>query len=212
LSAEPQKPKLFGLKNWKTGHGKWSARRDKLAAQIVAELESMRVNPNDRNAEKEAGYRHGNYEKFALEEALRQNPGAAKIIREDDARREREERAKREAEEAEERERKKNYKLFRMAIRDLAEKYGKNAFIVTSAQDGRNYGGLLLGTVERDGHYYAVQDIGDDHVILHGVEKDNLPDIQSMTGKKVEIRNDGGRVSSIAGEIEHRERNRGWSR
>jgi hypothetical protein len=33
-----------------------------------------------------------------------------------------------------------------------------------------------------------------------------------MTGKKVEIQNDRARVSSIAGEIEHRERNRGWSR
>jgi hypothetical protein len=212
LNTEPHKPKLFGLQKWKSEHSKWAARRDMLAAQIVSDLETMGVKYGAGNAENEAEYRHGNYEKFALEEALRQNPAAAKIIREDDAMREREERAKREAEEAEEREREKNYKLFRMAIRELAAKYGKNAFIVTSAQDGRNYGGLLLGTVERDGHYYAVQDIGDDHVILHGAEKDDLPDIQAMTGKKVEIRNDGGRVSSIAEEIEHRERNRGWSR
>ena len=212
LSAEPRKPKLFGLQKWKTDHGKWSARRDKLAAQIVAGLEAMSVNPDGRNAEKEAEYRHGNYEKFALEEALRKNPDAAKIIREDDARLEREERAKLKAEEAEKREREKNYILLRAAVRELAEKYGKNAFIVTNAQDGMSYSGLLLGVIENNGRHYAAQIMYDEHVILHDVKKDDLPEIAKFTGAKVEIQNDGGRVSSIAEEIEHRERHRGWSR
>jgi hypothetical protein len=212
LSAEPQKPKLFGLKNWKTDHGKWSVHWDTLTAQIVSELETMGVNPNDRNAEKEAEYRHGNYEKFALEEALRKNPDAAKIIREDDARREREEGAKREAEEAEARRKEENSKKFSAAIRELAEKYGKKVFIVTYAQDSRSYSGLMLGVIENNGRHYAAQIMFDEHVILHDVKKDDLPEIAKFTGTKVEIQNDSGRVSSIAEEIEHRERNRGWSR
>jgi hypothetical protein len=164
------------------------------------------------NAEKEAERRHGNYEKFALEEALRQNPGAAKIIREDDEKRENEERSKREAEKAEARRKEENSKKFSAAIRELAEKYGKKVFIVTYAQDGRSYSGLMLGVIENNGRHYAAQIMFDEHVILHDVKKDDLPEIMKFTGTKVEIQNDNGRVSSIAGEIEHRERNRGRGR
>jgi hypothetical protein len=52
----------------------------------------------------------------------------------------------------------------------------------------------------------------DGHVILHDIERNDLPKIAVMTGKKAEIRNDNGRIGTIAEEQELRERNKGWSR
>jgi hypothetical protein len=83
---------------------------------------------------------------------------------------------------------------------------------VTNAQDGRNYSGLIMGTVENNGHCYAAQMIGDSHVILHDVEKDDLPQIASIVGKKVEIKSLDGRIGAIEEEVARRERSRGWSR
>jgi hypothetical protein len=79
-------------------------------------------------------------------------------------------------------------------------------------QAGKDYSGLVMGTVENDGHYYAVQMLGDNHVILHGVEKGDLPKISSIIGKKVEVKCLDGRIGVIAEEVEPHERSRGWSR
>jgi hypothetical protein len=212
LADEPQKPKLFGLKKWKLEHSEWAKERDNLAARIAADLEALGVKSSSSNTEKEAEERHSHYDKYALEEALRQNPEASAIVREDDARIEREERAKHEAEEAKSREEKENSKRFRAAIQELAKRFGKEAVIITNAFDKRAYDGLLLGTVERSGHHYAAQSIGEGHVILHSMEIDDLTKIQSLSGKKVEIRNVDGHIETIAEELARRERNRGWSR
>jgi hypothetical protein len=69
-----------------------------------------------------------------------------------------------------------------------------------------------MGTVENNGHCYAAQIIGDNHVILHDVEKDGMSQIAAIVGKKVEIKSLDGRIGAIAEESERRERIRGWSR
>jgi hypothetical protein len=212
IAAEPQKPKIFGVAKWKLEHGKWAKERDSLATQIASDLEALGVKSSTNNAEKEADELHGRYDQIATEEALRQNPEAAAVIREDDERRGLEERAKREAEEARVREENETYRSFRAAIRELAAKHGEKASIVTSARDGRSYGGLLLGLVENNGISYAAQSIGDGHVILHYATQDQLPRISALVGKNVEISFREDRIGEITEEILLQERNRRRSR
>jgi hypothetical protein len=214
---EPANPKILGVKKWRTDHGAWESERDRLLELIRSDLESLGVrlarDKTDMGKEhKEAEARHERIKEYAAEEALRLHPGAAAIIREDDVRREREERERREAEEVGERIEKENYRRFRASIRELAARFGKDALIVTNAQEGRTYSGLILGTVEHNAHHYAVQIMSDDHVILHGVEKEDSPKIASIVGKKVEIKCLDGRIGAIAEERGVRERSRGWSR
>jgi hypothetical protein len=100
--------------------------------------------------------------------------------------------------------------------RELAQKILREpVMIVTNAFNGRNYSGLLLGVLEKNGYFYAAQNIGDNHIILHGADPSDLPAIKSMIGQKVEIKNDDGRIQNIVdsrSRIETRERNRGWGR
>jgi hypothetical protein len=207
-----EQPRLFGLKKWKLEHFEWAKGRDNLAVCIATYLEALCVKSSPNDAEKEAEERHNHYHKYALEEALRQNPDTVALIREDDARIEREERVKLDAEESKAREEKGNYKCFRATIQELAKRFGEEALIISNAFDERTYDGLLLGTVERNGHHYAAQSIGESHVILHGIESDDLIKIRLWSGEKVEIRSIKGHIGTIAEEQERRERNRGWSR
>ncbi|MDR1581441.1 MAG: hypothetical protein LBS35_13880, partial [Synergistaceae bacterium] len=140
----------------------------------------------------------------AAEEALRLHPSAAAVIHEDDARRE--------AEEAKAREEKEINRRFYAAILELAGRFNKEVSFVTNAQDGRNYSGLMLGAVERNGHYYAAQIGYDGHVFLHDIKKDDLLAIAAWAGKKADIVSSEGRIGTIAEECKRRERNRGWSR
>jgi hypothetical protein len=214
---EPAKPWLIGVKKWRADHAAWESERDRLLESVRSDLESLGVkcaaNESDvSKADKEAATRHEHYKKYAAEEALRLHPDAAAIVREDDARIKREERARLEAEETATRIKEENYRRFRTSILELAARFGKDVFMVTNAQEGRNYSGLVLGTVERDGRHYAAQTIYDGHVILHRVEQDALPQIAAVAGKKVEIKCVDGRIGAIAEESERRERSRGWSR
>jgi hypothetical protein len=214
---EPAKPKVFGVAKWRIEHGEWESERGRLLESLNADLESLGVKyaadgTNIGKTHREAIARHERFKEYAAEEACRLHPDVAAVIREDDMKREREELARREAEEARARIEKENYRRFRLSIQELAAKFGEEAFIVTNAQDGRNYSGLIMGTVENNGHCYAAQMIGDNHVILHDVEKGDLPQIASIVGKKVEIKNLDGRIGAIAEESERRERSRGWSR
>ncbi|MDR3264695.1 MAG: hypothetical protein LBT15_01665, partial [Synergistaceae bacterium] len=69
---------------------------------------------------------------------------------------------------------------FRPVIQELAKRFGKQAPIITNAFGNKTYDGLLLGTAERNGHYYAAQSITDGHIILHDVKKDELPKISVL--------------------------------
>jgi hypothetical protein len=217
ITNEPVKPKILGVKKWRAQHGEWESERDRLLELIRSDLESLgvEISPNGADmgkADKENTARHERLKEYAAEEALRLHPDAAAIIREDDVRREREERARREAEEAKERRKKESYGRFRLSIRELAAKFGKEAFIVTNAQDGRNYSGLVLGIAEHNGHHYAAQLIGDSHVILHDIEKSDLQQIAAIVGRNIEIKCLDGRIGTIAEERERLTRNRGWGR
>jgi hypothetical protein len=133
------------------------------------------------------------------------NPSIAAVIHDDDIRREREgqERERRETEAR---------KRFHASIRELAAGYGEKVSFTTNAQDGRNYSGLMLGVAERDGHYYAVHLNYGDHVILHNITKDDIPAIEAIKGKKVEISCENGEIGEIREESQRLERSRDWSR
>jgi hypothetical protein len=156
--------------------------------------------------------RHEYFKEYAAKEAHMLHADAAAIIREYDERREREELARREAEETRDRIEKESYRRFRTSIRELAASFGKEALIITNAQDGRTYSGIIIGTTEHNGHHYAAQMMSNDHVILHDIEKWDLPQIASIVGNKVEIRCVDGRMGTIEEERGLKERNRGWSR
>jgi hypothetical protein len=100
--------------------------------------------------------------------------------------------------------------------RELAQKILREpVMIVTNAFDGRNYSGVLLGVLEKNGHFYAAQNIGDNHIILHHADPSDLPALKSLIGKKVDITNDNGHIQGIIdsrSRVETRERNRGWGR
>ncbi|MDR1510805.1 MAG: relaxase/mobilization nuclease domain-containing protein [Synergistaceae bacterium] len=218
-AGEPAKPKLFGIgvKKWRADHATWESERDRLLELIRSGLESfdIKLPPSSADmgkADKEAASMHEHYKKYAAEEARRLHPEADAIIFDCVARIEREERARREAEEARERIEKENYRRFRISILELAAKFGNGAPIITNAQDGRTYGGRVIGTAEHNGHHYAVQVIGENRIILHNIEKDDLPQIASIVGKKVEIKCLDWSIGTIADEPERHERGSGRSR
>jgi hypothetical protein len=149
IAREPEKPKIFGVKKWNAAHSEWESGRDRLLDMLNADLESLgarrAVNLADiGKAHMGAETRHDRHKEYAAEEARRLHPDAAAIIREDDTRREREEQARREAEEARERIEKENYRRFHASIRELAARFGKEALIITNAQDGQTYSGIII--------------------------------------------------------------------
>jgi hypothetical protein len=68
---------------------------------------------------------------------------------------------------------------------------GEQMIIVTNAFNRKNYSGLLLGAIEKNGHFYAAQCIGDNYVLLHDASKD-LTKLKTLTGQKVEIASNNG--------------------
>jgi hypothetical protein len=82
--------------------------------------------------------------------------------------------------------------------RELAQKILREpVLIVTNAFDGRNYSGVLLGVLEKNGHFYAAQNIGDNHIILHGAEPSGLPSLKALIGQKVEMASESGCIQGI---------------
>jgi hypothetical protein len=102
--------------------------------------------------------------------------------------------------------------------RELAKKFlHKPVMIVTDAKDEREYSGLLLGVIEKGGHFYAAQCLFGEHIILHETSKDNLPTLQALTGQEVSMSSNNGRIQNILDPrsqsmLEALKRNRGWSR
>jgi hypothetical protein len=100
--------------------------------------------------------------------------------------------------------------------RELAQKILREpVMIVTNAFDGRNYSGALIGVLEKNGHFYAAQNIGDNHIILHGADPSNIPVLKALVGQDVEITSGNGRIKGIVNSRSRFERlacTRGWSR
>jgi hypothetical protein len=69
-----------------------------------------------------------------------------------------------------------------------------------------------MGIVVNDGYYYTAQLIDENRVILHNIEKDDMPRISSIVGRNVEIKCLDGRIEAIAEEPERYESSRGWNR
>jgi hypothetical protein len=87
--------------------------------------------------------------------------------------------------------------------------------IVTNASDGKEYSGPLLGILEKNGHFYAAQNFGDNHIILHDTDPSDLPALKALIGQEAEITSDNGRICNIVdsrSRSERLERNRGWNR
>jgi hypothetical protein len=97
--------------------------------------------------------------------------------------------------------------------RELAQKVLREpVMIVTNDFDGRDYSGLLPGVLEKNGYFYAAQNIGDNHIIPHVANPSDLPAVKALIGQKVEIASDSGRILNII-DTQNRpkrlERNRG---
>jgi hypothetical protein len=87
--------------------------------------------------------------------------------------------------------------------------------IVTSAREGKEYEGVLLDVLEKDGRFYAVQHYGDNHIILHEAEQDDVFALKILIGREAGITSENGRIQDIVdSEIRNKrlERNRGWGR
>jgi hypothetical protein len=100
--------------------------------------------------------------------------------------------------------------------RELAQKVLREpVMIVTNAFDGRNYGGLLLGVLEKNGHFYAAQNIGDNHIILHNADPNDLLALKALIGQDVKLTSNNDRIKNVT-DLRHlseiRGKNRGWNR
>ena len=100
--------------------------------------------------------------------------------------------------------------------RELGKKMlGEPIFVVTDAFEEREYSGLLLGVIEKEGRHYAAQCFSDGHVILHSADKDYVNALKSLTGKNVDIFSKDGLIKNLIDyeSISRRlEKSRGWSR
>jgi hypothetical protein len=166
-------------------------------------IESTRGDIRNHPLDLEAGLEH--IAGDAAKEFDSLNPSTAAVIRDEEIR------AEREKQERERKER-ESYRNFRASIQELAANFGKQASIVTNAQDGRGYSGLMLGVAAHNGHYYAAHYLGDGHVILHSVSKEELPQISAVAGERVEISCRGGRIGEMSEEPKRPERGRRRSR
>jgi hypothetical protein len=210
IESEPKKPLILGVKKWKQEHEQWKIEGDNLEHLIIDDLKALGVDTDKPDiAEREAEYRYKSIQVYAHSEAVRLHPDAAEVIRLDKIRMEREER------EAKERERAINEKFnkLRASVRKLAEaKTSEHVFIVTDDQEGKKYSGVLIGVVEQNDRYVAVQALHGGHVIIHDINKNDVDRVESLAGSHVEL---SGEDDSFRIEVESRERNernRGWGR
>jgi hypothetical protein len=92
---------------------------------------------------------------------------------------------------------------------------GERMIIVTSAYEGKEYSGTLLGVLEKDGFFYAAQHFGDNHIILHDVELGDLSALKALLGQEIWITSGNGRIENVVvsrSRSEIQTRNRGRSR
>jgi hypothetical protein len=92
---------------------------------------------------------------------------------------------------------------------------GEQMIIVTNACDGKEYRGLLFGVLEKNGYFYAVQHFGDNHIILHDADRNDLPALNALIGQEIELTSDNSRIENIVDSRSRSERldkKRGWSR
>jgi hypothetical protein len=92
---------------------------------------------------------------------------------------------------------------------------GEQMIIVTNASDGKEYSGPILGILEKNGYFYAAQHLGENHIILHDADRNDLPALKALVGQEVEITSDNGSILNILDSqslSKRLERNRGWSR
>jgi len=95
------------------------------------------------------------------------------------------------------------------------DKVSEPVAIVTSAREGKEYGGALLGVFEYHGHFYAAQYIYENHLILHSADRGDVLALEAMAGQNVQLASGDGRVQTLASPrdcSEAQDRRRGWSR
>jgi hypothetical protein len=108
------------------------------------------------------------------------------------------------------------YRLIAKAKELLRTESGENFIIATNAVDGKEYSGKFLGVISEGGRYIAAQAISSGHVIMHDVEKDDLPALETLQGRRAVMTSDDCslRTAADADLVESRSRNRDrdWSR
>jgi hypothetical protein len=201
---------ILGVKKWKEEHEQWKIERDNFGKCIIADLKALGVDSDRPDiAEREAERQHKSIQEYAHSEAIRLHPDAAEVIRLDDARRESEERETK----ARERDVIEKSNMLRASVRKLAEaSTGERVFIVTDAQEGRKYSGLLVGIIEQDERYVAVQVLHGGHVIIHDISKDDVQKVERLVGLSVELSSESDNFRIEAEPNRRNERSKGWSR
>jgi hypothetical protein len=210
IESEPRKPLVLGVKKWKEEHEQWKIERDNLGRLIIDDLKALGVDTDKPDiAEREAEQRHKSIQEFAHSEAIRLHPEAAEVIRRDEAINEQKQRES----EALEREKGEKYNRLRSKVRELAKaRTGKEVFLVTDAQKGRKYSGVLIGVVEQEGRHIAVQALYGGHVIMHNIPEKDVLKTASLAGRSVDITGGDGFIRAEVDRSEELKRDSGWSR
>jgi hypothetical protein len=213
IDAEPEKPLLLGVKKWEQDHAQWSAEKDALRKTIAEELKSlgcvMDFMKEPERAEKEAERLHGTYKDWTLQEAAKMHPEAARVVQEENARREKEEREARKAKEtAERQEEERRAALYREA-KKLMRLAGmdKMAFVHDGFSDGRRYTGEILGVIPWEGKFVAVQKISPEMAILQRFT--NFPEGLTVGARLTLARDGDGNISLVPEQEKARSEYRG---
>ena len=78
------------------------------------------------------------------------------------------------------------------------EKIGEQMFIATNAFEGKMYRGILLGVIEHENRLYAVQIIDENRLIVHDTKREDIPALEAMVGREVEITRNCDGISDIS--------------
>jgi hypothetical protein len=104
---------------------------------------------------------------------------------------------------------------YAMACKLGKKMLGKAIFAVTAAFGEREYSGLLLGVIKKEGRYYAAHCLLGERIFLHEVSKDDLPTLEALIGEEIDITSGDGHIKNIVdsrNRAERLDKKRRWSR
>jgi hypothetical protein len=106
--------------------------------------------------------------------------------------------------------------IFALARALAKSKLRESMVFVTSAMDGREYHGPLLGVVESSGVYLAVQAITDNQAVTYYADKSDLPALKALEGREAIMTGEDYHLRTVEDAAiampREKNRHRGWSR
>ncbi len=89
-------------------------------------------------------------------------------------------------------------KTLRQKAMEVARRYiPQGMIIMTDAQDGRTYSGIIIGVVSSGEHVHTLQMISENHVIQHSVDGEEREQMERIIGRDVTITYRGGRIARV---------------